>query len=63
MPKVNFSKPFKFAERGTDVIEYPEGEHEVSDRCAECAELSGALEKAKAPTRNKAARPTRNKGQ
>lgn len=62
MPKVNFSKPFKFAENGTHVIEYEEGEQEVSDRCAEVAEQAGALKK-KSPRSNKATGPKENKAE
>lgn len=45
MPKVKFSKSFKFSPNGYDIVEYMPGEQEVSDRCAHVAAEAGVLDK------------------
>ncbi len=44
MPKVVFTAPFAFSPDGHTVIEYPPGDADVSDRCAEVAAQAGVLE-------------------
>ncbi len=61
MPKVIFAKTFRFSPDGFNIVEYPTGEAEVSDRCAEVAAEAGALvsdgksetEETKKPTNKK----------
>ena len=43
--KVVFAKPFKFSPNGVEIIEYLQGEAEVSERCAEVAKQAKVLKK------------------
>lgn len=55
-------KPFRFAYRGCDVVEYATGEHAVSERCAEVAIAEGwAKAKGSAPENKDAGKAPRNK--
>lgn len=41
MPTLVVKKSFRYSPDGVTVVEYPPGEHEVDDRCAEIAEAEG----------------------
>lgn len=55
MPKVTFTRQFKFSPDGITVQVIEPGEHDVSDRCAEVAQASGVL--AEKPGARKTAGP------
>lgn len=41
--KIKLAKTFRWSPNGYDINEYQPGEHDVPERCAEVAALSGVL--------------------
>jgi len=59
MPSVTLAKPFRFSPNGIDIMDYPPGKHDVSDRCAQAAKEAGVLAApVRAATKPKAPRPS-----
>lgn len=46
MPTITLKAPFQFSPDGVEIIDYPPGTHDVSDRCAEVAAQAGAVAEA-----------------
>jgi len=58
MRSVKFSKSFRFSPNGIDIVDYPPGKHDVSDRCAQAAKEAGVLAPpVRAATKPKTPRP------